>query len=100
MMKDSSPVRCLITFSFELIKVGGVNSFGRIPFLLFADLLEGQTIANAEKLWDLVEHSVDNLTDPESFKRGEKFGSHVFLVFVMFLEKLLQFSYSSHLGNV
>lgn len=65
-------MRKLVQFSFELIKHGGVASFGRVPYLLLADLLEGQTISNAEKLWDLVEASIDKLTEPESFRTGKE----------------------------
>ena len=64
-------MRKLVQFSFDLIQHGGVATFGRIPYLLIADLLEGQTIANAEILWDVVESSIEKLTEPESFRTGK-----------------------------
>jgi hypothetical protein len=71
MMEKESSVRKLVTFSFELIEQNGTMNFGRIPYLLFADLLEGQTIENAEKLWDLMELYIGKLTEPESFRSGK-----------------------------
>jgi hypothetical protein len=69
-MKESSSVRKLISFAFDLMKLGGSVTYGRIPFLLFADLLEGQTISCAEKLWNLLESFTDSITVPESFRSG------------------------------
>ena len=69
-MKESSSVRKLISFAFDLMKLGGSNTYGRIPFQLFADLLEGQTISCAEKLWNLLESFTDSITVPEYFRCG------------------------------
>lgn len=71
MIKENSCIKSLIAFSFKLIEQNGTLVYGRIPYLLFSDLLEGQTIENAEKLWDLVEYSIGKLTDPESFRTGK-----------------------------
>jgi hypothetical protein len=87
MMKEGSSVRNLLGFSFDLIKLGGISSYGRIPYLLIADLLEGQTIENAEKLWNLVECFIDYLTDPESFRTGSSY--HYLLSFLQ--EKYLTY---------
>lgn len=51
---------------------GGSAIYGRVPFLLFADLLEGQTISCAEKLWNLLESYTDSITVPESFRSGNE----------------------------
>jgi len=71
MMEDDSSVRKLIDFSFDLIQQNGTQNFGRIPYLLFADLLEGQTIGDAERLWEMIESSIKKLTDPDSFRMGK-----------------------------
>lgn len=74
MLAQKSSVRQLLRFSFALIhKYRGASSAKgilRVPYLLFADLLDGQTIEGAEKLWDLVESSIEQLTDPQSFNSG------------------------------
>jgi hypothetical protein len=71
MMENDSSVRKLIVFSFDLIQQNGTQNFGRIPYLLFADLLEGQTIGDAERLWEMIESSIKKLTDPDSFRMGK-----------------------------
>lgn len=70
MIMDGSLVRKLLVFAFSLIKQGGTVNYARIPYLLFADLFEGHTIANAERLWSLLEFFTDGLTDVESFRTG------------------------------
>lgn len=76
-LKENSSVRKLISFTFELIEPGGSAIYGRIPFLLIADLLEGQTISCAEKLWNLLESYTDSITVPESFRSGNEFKDFV-----------------------
>lgn len=72
-MKENSSVRKLVSFTFDLMKLdGGSAIYGRVPFLLFADLLEGQTISCAEKLWNLLESYTDSITVPESFRSGNE----------------------------
>ena len=71
MIMDGSLVRKLLIFAFSLIKQGGTINYARIPYLLFADLFEGHTIANAERLWNLLEFFTDGLTDVESFRTGD-----------------------------
>ena len=74
LLETKSPVRQLLNFSFALIhRYRGASSAKgilRVPYLLFADLLDGQTIEGAEKIWDLVESSIEQLTDSESFNSG------------------------------
>ena len=76
-LKENSSVRKLISFTFELIEPGLSAIYGRIPFLLIADLLEGQTISCAEKLWNLLESYTDSITVPESFRSGNEFKDFV-----------------------
>ena len=74
LLETKSPVRQLLNFSFALIRryrgASSAKGILRVPYLLFADLLDGQTIEGAEKIWDLVESSIEQLTDPESFNSG------------------------------
>lgn len=76
-LKENSSVRKLISFTFDLMKPGGSPIYGRIPFLLIADLFEGQTISCAEKLWNLLESYTDSITVPESFRSGNEFEDFV-----------------------
>lgn len=42
----------------------------KIPFYLISDMLENQTVSNAESTWDIVELMTDSLTKPELFSKG------------------------------
>lgn len=62
------PVYRLLSIS---VSIGLKNiNFSKIPFLLIEDLLEGQTLARAERFWYIVESFTDQLTLPELFNRG------------------------------
>jgi hypothetical protein len=68
-VESGSAVRKLIEFSFELALKKEVGK--RAPYLIVSDLLDGQSIEKAEKLWDLIDSSVDLFTSPELMKTGE-----------------------------
>lgn len=59
-LKDTTPVT-----------PSALISLYRIPFLLIEDILEGETIANIEKFWIVLENLISIITVPELFSRGE-----------------------------
>lgn len=48
-----------------------IGNLGRIPFLLIEDLLENQTVKNANIIWtEMIEPITESLTQPDLFNKG------------------------------
>lgn len=48
------------------------SSLSRLPFLMIHDIIESQTIAQAESMWGIIESLIEKITHPDLFTKGIK----------------------------
>eukprot|EP01038_Epipyxis_sp_PR26KG_P012572 gene12572-16860_t len=69
---SNSPVIKLLIFSFDFaMQFPNSLQIKRIPFELMEDVLENQTIQNAEEIWTVIESMVNKITNPNLFSVGK-----------------------------
>ena len=66
----------------------------RIPFLLIEDILEGETIANIEKFWVVLEGLIDIITLPEMFSRGKFMKPYQYIIITVYSYSRIQLNLS------
>jgi THO complex subunit 1 len=67
-LATNSNIMNLLNFSIKCSEYDGY--LPKIPYLLIEDLIESQTIINAEKIWTIVEVLQPKLTQPNLFLKG------------------------------